>query len=301
MSGRRYEAGGVVFRKVILTGAALVGITAISFPEALAGSNDVTPQRFGQCVNDDAPPCAGVRLDEAGFRAFAQELGVATASYAMQPAETLGLNGFGFSINYASTSLSSDESYWQLGNANGDPQDAMPLLSLQMRKGLPFSLEVGATVGLVPNSEITVLGGEVKYALHEDTLRPVPDLAIRAWGNAMVGHRDLSLYNVGLDVIASVPIGIGGSVQLTPIIGYSFQAIFAKTGLIDATPGDPMPPLIGGSGYSNAPEFVFELDHAIVHRMFAGLRLSIAVVDLNFQASFLGGQTTIAGGLGLSF
>lgn len=286
-----------MFRLEILTGVALVGLlAAVDSPEAFAGSNDVTPHRFGTCVNENAPPCNGVRVDEAGFRAFAQELGVATSSVALQPAETLGLSGFYFGIHYASTSLNSERSYWLDGNQNGEPKDSMPFVALQLRKGLPFSLEVGATVGLVPDSTMTVLGGEVKYALHEDTLWPVPDLAVRVWGNAMVGHRDLSVYNLGVDVIASVPIGLGGAVQLTPIVGYSFQAVFSKTGLIDANPVGLLAP-----GSVVGSEFVMPIDNDMVHRMFAGMRLSLAVVDLSFQASFLGGQTTLAGGVGLSF
>lgn len=291
-----------MFRKVTLSGAALCGLlTAAGTPDAHAGGNDVTPQRFGECVAAGGSSCAGVLSDAEGFRSFAQELGLATASYALQPAETLGLNGFALSINYASTSLNHNEDYWKKGHIWGEPNRSMPFVALQLRKGLPFSLEVGATVGLIPDSEITVLGGEIKYAIHEDTMWPVPDFAVRVWGNAMVGHRDLSLYNVGLDAIVSMPFGIGGAVQLTPIVGYSLQAIFSKTGLIDASPGDPTPSqsIIGGPTISS--EFVFDIDHTLVHRMFAGLQLSIAVVDLKFQASFLGGQTTLVGGMGVSF
>lgn len=291
-----------MFRKVTLTGAALCGLlTTVGSPEALAGGNDVTPARFGTCVATSSSACAGVRVDEEGFRAFAQELGVATASLALQPAETLGLNGFAMGLSYTSTTLSSDADYWGKAHVWGEPRDSMPFVALNLRKGLPFSLEVGATVGLVPDSEMTILGGEVKYALHEDTAWPVPDLAVRVWGNAMVGNRDMSLYNLGLDAIVSVPFGLGGAVQITPILGYSMQMVFSKSGLIDASPGDPTPSYTVIGGPVNASEFVFAIDHSLVHRMFAGMRLSVAVVDLSFQASFLGGQTSIAGGLGVSF
>lgn len=293
-----------MFRRVHLASAGLSGLLTVAVSSiGVAGPNDVTPQRFGTCQNADAPPCQGVVLNEQGFRSFARELGVATAFYAMQPAETTGLSGFAFQLEYNHTSIAHNESYWKLANVDQNPSSSLSVMNLHVRKGLPMSLEIGANAGIVLGSDMVTLGGEIKYALHEDTLWPLPDLAIRAWGNALFGAKDLGLYNVGGDVILSVPFGIGGAVQVTPFGGYALQAVISKTNVLDATPGDPMPPVTNPTNpsLSNAPEFVFDVDTQLIHRMFVGLRLSVAVVDLTLQGTFLGGQTTVSAGLGASF
>lgn len=291
-----------MFRKAHLATAGLSGLMMISLASfAMAGPSDITLNRFGECVSIDNGNCSGVRVDEAGFRSFARELGLATSNYALQPAETTGQNGFAVQLNFSNTSISSDQEYWQKANINGEPPSALNVMGLSVRKGLPFSLEVGFNAGLMLDSELVSVGGEVKYALHEDWLWPVPDLAIRAWGNAVLGAKDLGLYNFGADVIASVPIGIGGTVQLTPIVGYSFQAVVSKSNVLNAAPGNPMPPTVNPGGGSHLPEYVFATDTQIIHRMFAGVQLSVAVVDLNFQANFIGDQLTLSGGMGLSF
>lgn len=290
-----------MFRKFHLVTAGLSGLLMSTLSaNVLAGPNDVTPIRFGECVSTAGGICSGVRMDEQGFRDFSRELGLATSFYALQPAETTGQNGFAVQLTLANTTIAGDQDYWKKANVNGDPSDSLSVMNLHVRKGLPLSFEVGLNAGVMLGSELVTVGGEVKYAFHEDWLWPAPDLALRAWGNVVLGSRDLDLYNLGADVILSLPIGIGGTVKLTPIVGYSFQAVIAKTGVLNAMPGNPLPPVMSPGG-NHLPEFVFASDTQVIHRMFAGAQLSLAVVDLTFQASFIGDQLTLGGGLGLSF
>lgn len=290
-----------MFRKVHLATAGLSGLMMLSMSAAaFAGPNDVTPTRFGECRSVVGGNCGGVNVDEQGFRDFARELGLATSFYAFQPAETTGQNGFAVQLNLTNTTISNDQEYWQKANVNRDPSASLSVMNLHVRKGLPLSFEVGLNAGVMLGSELVTIGGEVKYALHEDTLWPVPDLAVRAWGNVVLGAKDLDIYNLGADVILSVPIGLGGTVQLTPLVGYSLHAVISKSGVLNAMPGNPLPP-VTTPGSIHLPEYVFASDTQVIHRMFAGVQLSLAVVDLNFQASFIGDQLTLGGGLGLSF
>src|SRR5690625_4283185 len=142
-----------------------------------------------------------------------------------------------------------------------------------------------------------IICGELKYFEHKVCLWPVPDVSIRAWGNALLGHRDLDIYNFGGDVIVSVPFGIGGTVQFTPIVGYSLHAVLSRTGVLDAAPGNPMPPIKD----LHEPQFVFANSTQLVHRMFAGAQLSIAVVDLTFHARVIGDRLRLPGGVELGF
>lgn len=286
-----------MFRRYHLAAASLCGVLML-FVSALAfaGPKDVTLNRFGECQGSGGD-CRSVVTDEQGFRDFARELGVATSVYALQPAETTGQRGVAIQLNMTNTSILQDEAYWQKASLNRDPASSYSVMNLNVRKGLPLSFEIGLNAGIVQGSDLVTIGGELKYALHEDWLWPLPDIAIRAWGNAVLGHRDLDLYNVGGDVIVSVPFGIGGTVQLTPIVGYSLHAVISRSGVLDAAPGNPMPPLQD----VHEPQYVFGTSTQLVHRMFAGVQVSVAVVDLNFQASFLGDQLTLSGGVGLGF
>lgn len=286
-----------MFRRYHLAAASLCGVMMMGVSaDALAGSKNVTPNRFGECQSS-ADGCRGVVTDEQGFRDFARELGIATSIYALQPAETTGQRGFSVQLNMTNTSILNDQAYWTKASVDRDPPSSYSVMNLHVRKGLPMSFEVGLNAGIVQGTDLVTIGGEVKYALHEDWLWPVPDVAIRAWGNAVLGHRDLDIYNFGGDVIVSVPFGIGGTVQFTPIVGYSLHAVLSRTGVLDAAPGNPMPPIKD----LHEPQFVFGNSTQLVHRMFAGAQLSIAVVDLTFQASFIGDQLTLAGGIGLGF
>lgn len=286
-----------MFRRYHLAAASLCGILMMAVSAvALAGPKNVTPTRFGECQSS-ADGCRGVITDEQGFRNFARELGIATSIYALQPAETTGQRGFAVQLNMTNTSIMHNQDYWKKASVSRDPPASYSVMNLHVRKGLPMSFEIGFNAGLVQGTDLVTLGGEIKYALHEDWLWPLPDIAIRAWGNAVLGQRDMDIYNFGGDVIVSVPFGIGGTVQLTPIVGYSLQAVLSRSGVLDASPGNPMPPIKD----LHEPQFVFSNDTQVIHRMFAGVQLSIAVVDLTFQASFIGDQLTLSGGVGLGF
>lgn len=286
-----------MFRRYHLAAASLCGLLMMfASAFALAGPNDVTPTRFGECQGGGGE-CRGVITDEQGFRDFTRELGLATSVYALQPAETTGQKGFAIQLNMTNTSILHDKDYWKKASIDGNPPSSYSVMNLHVRKGLPLSFEIGLNAGIVQGTDLVTIGGELKYALHEDWLWPLPDIAIRAWGNAVLGNRDFDLYNLGGDVIVSVPFGIGGTVQLTPIVGYSLHAVISRSGVLDAAPGNPAPPVID----VHEPQFVFSNSTQVVHRMFAGVQLSVAVIDLNFQASFIGDQLTLSGGVGLGF
>ncbi len=303
--------------------------------ESLAGpSGEVfSPNRFGVCNGPGGDKgCPGVYTDVDGFNNFTRELGVATSMYALQPASTTGQNGFAIQLNMTNTTIQNDKDYWSKRSAfkkggEGEPSGmvkqsldemapaSLSVMNLQVRKGLPMSLELGLNAGIVTgDAEFYTLGGQVKYALNEDWIWPVPDLAVRAWGNVVFGSHDFDVFNFGGDVILSLPIGLGGTVQLTPIAGYSLQVVASRSNVLDADPSNPHPPVIPCLGDSSGgtctpdpnnpnylPEYVFASNTQILHRVFVGLQLQVAVIDLNFQASFLGDQLTLGGGLGVDF
>jgi hypothetical protein len=270
---------------------------------AFAGPNEITLQRFGDCV-PSTEDCRGVQTREAEFRDFANELGLAFAPLGVAPAETLGAAGFDLQIEHSATFINSNEEYWDLAMKDGEAPSSVQVSQLHLRKGLPFSFEVGAMTSVWWGSDLVAFGGEFKWALHEDTAWPVPDLAIRGWGNVVLGSQQLRLYNAGADVVVSLPFGIGGAVQLTPFLGYSLHAVISGSNIMDASPGDPRPPFErpdGSSGVGNQPEFVFDTETQINNRIFGGLRLRVTHLELTVQVTGLSDVLTVTGGIGATF
>ncbi len=292
--------------------ACLTVLTMMSAaPLCLAGSNEITLQRFGDCIQGTTPdpdtgevsPCIATRTRDEAFRSFANELGLAVSPLGLQPAETLGIAGFSVQFDHSVASINSDADYWSLAMVDGDAPSSLSVSTVHLRKGLPFSSELGLQVGYLWGSELATVGGELKIALLEDVFWPAPDIAIRGFGNALIGHRQLNLFTAGADVIASVPFGVAGVVQLTPFIGYNLTVVYSGSRLIDASPGDLLPPIENAENpaRSNRPEYVFATESDIFHRIFAGLRVQVAAVDLTLQGTFLGEVTTVSLGVGLNF
>lgn len=233
---------------------------------------------FDRCGADDG--CL-FRANNAAFRDFTTQLGFVIAPRMASPAETLGHAGFHVSAMW-SGSIVSGEEYW-LVTERGQGGDGTPglvqTLQLDVRKGLPFSFEVGANLVWLADSEMFAPGLEVRWALQEG-FQYIPDLAIRGAVNHMVGNRDLLLTTVGADVVLSKSFGLGGTVNLAPYASWSLLFIAATSRVIDPTPLDEndLPSNLVFDERTPASD--------INHRLTVGLRLLYAVVNISVQGEF---------------
>ena len=133
--------------------------------------------------------------------------------------------------------MSNKEDYWfvtEAGQGN-DPKGLLQTLQLDIRKGLPFSFELGVNLLWLVESEMFAPGLELRWALHEG-YKYAPDLGLRGSVNHMVGNRDLNLTVIGLDVVLSKGFGIGGVVNIAPYLSYSVLMLAASSRVVDATP-----------------------------------------------------------------
>jgi len=286
-------------RTALLTATFLVVASA----PALAGSNDITLQRFGQCTFGSEGNCTGVLVDEQGFRNFARDFGLVMSPRIAATAETLGQAGFAFQIDHTINTIDATEPYWILANENGDPSGSMATTSFHVRKGLPFSLELGGLFTALWNSSMVSVGTELKWALHEDYLWPVPDLMVRGFVNTVLGDPQLSLTNAGVDVVVGAPIGVGDVMNITPFAGYEMTAVISSSRLIDATPEDLTPPFqdLENPSRSNAPEFVFDVDTELVHQGLGGVRFQFTAVNLLMMVTASGDVQSYTFSLGADF
>jgi hypothetical protein len=272
---------------------------------ALAGENDLVLRRLGECTYqtvDGREVCVSVEPDTAGFEALTSDLGLAVSPKGFAPAETLGEAGFLVAFELGFNTVDASQAYWQAAVEDRDPSDLLMTSQIHVSKGLPFSFEVGGVLTHIFSSEMWALGAELAWAFHEDYFWPVPDLGVRGFVNHVVGAPDLNLTTAGFDILASVPVGLNGVVQLTPYLGYNFTAVFASSRLLDASPEDSTPPIEGsGTVVSVKPEFVFDNITTTHNRFVGGFRLRYAWVNFTFETLIAQNVQSYGLRLGLDF
>ena len=172
-----------------------------------------------------------------GYRTLVQELGVTIANKPMAPAESLGINGFqvGVANTFAFIRTGSIDgthpSGWDLADTGEDPFPALFVPSLQLRKGLPLSLEVGANVGWIATTDTGVLGVYGRWTLVEG-YRRIPDLAVQVGYAGYVGNDELELGVMDMSATLgySLPFGVTEGINqavFSPYVGVGVNRIHA--------------------------------------------------------------------------
>jgi hypothetical protein len=276
--------------------AVFAGAMALSAGPAQALDNDLDLSRLCRDYdpqNGGASPCGRtIRPDQQAFSDLMREMGMAFAPRLLQPAETLGINGFQFDLGFSATSINSDKDYWQQGISDGTPPGSLMTMMLDMRKGLPYSLEIGANASYLIDSEQWAIGGSLKWAINEAVDQFPVDVAIRGSANHLVGSAQYALTTVGLDAILSRSFGAGGIANIGPYLAYSPLFIFARSGVVDATPGTPDD--ADGS-------FTFSGEDLVVHRFIIGSRFIFGAFMITPELALTQGMQQYNVNLGLDF
>ncbi len=148
-------------------------------------------------------------LSQAEFANLAKDF-TAVASYrSTAPAEPLGIVGFDVGATLASTRLE-NAGTWEKA---GFDRSSVYMPSLRVQKGLPFDIDVGASLTAVPGSDIKLMGAEIKYAVLPGGVA-MPALAIRAAATRLSGVDQLDLDTRSVEMTVSK-----GFLMLTPYAG----------------------------------------------------------------------------------
>ena len=202
----------------------LLTLVATAFGAAWPDDVDLTQLGY---YNDD--PVLDPSQNTEDYRTVVQELGVAIANKPIQPAETLGINGFevGVATTIAFHSNKAPEfglpSPWDRVDVDGDARNALWIPWLMVRKGLPLSTEVGVNMGWLGFSRQTVFGGYGRVAPLEG-YRQAPDVAFQLGYAGYVGNDQLELGAMDWSGTLSYSLPFGSllginSASFSPFIG----------------------------------------------------------------------------------
>lgn len=248
---------------------AALGVSA----DAWALDNDPALERL--CVIEDAgstTPCGtSPAPDQQAFADLSREYGMLFAPMVLAPAETMGINGFQLNLQIGVHSVNSDEDYWVRGAEDGDPDPILTTLRFDVRKGLPYSFELGVNGTYLLESELWAFGGALKWAVNEAVDAFPVDIALRGSVNRVVGSAELDLTTAGFDLIVGKSFGAGGVANLAPYIAYSPAWVIARSGVIDATPGN---------GDDVEGNIVFASETQVLHRFVIGTRVILGAFNL---------------------
>lgn len=245
--------------------------------------------------------------EQASYRTLVSELSGVLALPMLEPADTVGFNGFHFSFDTSFTSISKDAPYWSGKNAGvrNVTSSMLPVLSLMMRKGvwmpvppLP-SVELGFGASNLVNSDLFAINGYLKLALHEGYHDIwVPSVAARASVTRLAGSAELDLTMINVDGVISKAFGIGGTFTMEPYVGGGVFWSIARSQVIDTNPSLD---LYRGPVGSAAPfddqarkdalndKIVFPTQDDIMRwRVFAGLHFHYSIVALTAGFTFIG-------------
>lgn len=291
---------------LLLALACLVPASASAQGMNVALSRLRLPNGTGGCDGADFCP------DNEAWTSLATQLAGALIPPLVQPAHTRGPRSFYLGVETMLTGIESNQEYWQRGtegdagsiDRNRAVDSVLAWTRISMRKPLPFGFELGMSGGYVVDTDYFTLGAELRWALLEgwtgrDWL--VPDFAVRAAVQTLIGDAQFNMTIVALDATLSNSFIIGDAFELSPYVAGQVNFTFADTELVDLTPTvdawgtcqpEPPDPSIGAAlaCTGDASDFnnnaVFRSLRTIRPRMVFGAQARYEIVTVNAAFSF---------------
>ena len=217
------------------------------------------------------------------FRVFARQFAAAMTSVNLSPPETLGHSGFAFNAELSVVFIDTPTVKMP---TEGEFSGTLLIPSIHIRKGLPWSFELGARGQWIEKSRMGAGTLELKWAINEG-FTYLPDIAVRGNVTKLLNSRDFDLTAGGLDLGLGKQFALGGMITLTPYAGWTFVFVGASTGNVDFHANRTL-------AESDKPQeqfrdvYVFDSLQAIYnthHRFYAGARFIGGVLTLGAEFS----------------
>jgi hypothetical protein len=215
-------------------------------------------------------------LNQADFRALSEDMGAALSYKSLMPAEPLGVFGFDLGVAVTATDISKSSDAFSKATGGSTPVTTLYVPTLHAAIGLPFGFDIAASYAAAPNTNVHVVGAELRYALMEGGTA-MPAVGIRGSVSSMSGVDQLSFSTKGLDISISK-----GFAMFTPYAGAGKVWVNSKSNvtLIDAS----------------VPDESFSQN-----KVFLGVNMNIAFVNFLLEADKTGGTQSYSAKLGFRF
>lgn len=148
-------------------------------------------------------------LSQSEFSRLAQDFTAAASYKGVSPAEPLGVIGFDVGIEMSATKMEHAD-VWKKAGAGSS---TLYLPKVHVHKGLPFAIDVGASLSMAPGSNIKLGGAEIKYAILPGGVA-LPAVSVRAAVTRLFGVDQLDLNTRSLELTVSK-----GFLNVTPYAG----------------------------------------------------------------------------------
>ena len=209
-------------------------------------------------------------LSQDDFEVLTENLGAATHFRSITPTEPLGIVGVDIGISITATEI--DDDILDLASEGDFDLSQVFVPKLHLNKGLPFGFDIGAFASAIPETGITLFGGEVRYAIFDGSA-VTPSVGVRAAFSTLQGLDQLDLNNFSLDISISK-----GVLFLTPYAGLGFVVTEADA----------------------SDEFGFDSETVTQEKVYVGLNLNFGV-NWTFEADRTGDFTSFSVKGGIRF
>jgi hypothetical protein len=215
----------------------------------------------------DLPSLGALTQDQ--FRKLSEDLGAALSYKGVTPATPLGALGFDVGLEVSATDIQNSDIFRLAGNA---APDYIAVPKLHIYKGLPWGFDIGAFVGGATEVDAAVYGLDARWAMLADEVA-TPAVALRISGTQSSDIGGLKVTTFAGDLMVSKKLTIA-----TPYLGVGVVRISTDPG-IDG---------LSDESFNKS-------------RVFGGLNLNLAIVNLAFEAEKLGDNTTLSAKAGWRF
>jgi len=207
------------------------------------------------------------------FRLLSEDIGALLSYKPLIPSEPLGITGFDVAIAVTGTELENREIWRKLTLGSDSVPSVLPLVGARVHKGLPFDIDVGVGYAAVPDSNVRLASGELRWAvIAGGTL--VPAVALRVSASRMSGVDELDARTLGYDVSISK-----GFANFTP---------YAGVGRVDVKTTPKGAPLLSRQEFG-------------LNKVYAGINIALVPFALLIEADRTGDATSYGVKFGVRF
>lgn len=274
--------------------AVLCAVAALALPsQALAGGLDLHFERF-------IDPTADTRneIENTSYKQLMREVGMAMGPRMAGPAASGGSLGIEAAYEVSGVGTNSTADYWS--KAAGSPESIVTTQQVRVRKGLPYSMQVGGVVTGLSNSNLTAIGIEFGVNI-TDGYKNIPDILFRPSIHTILGNSQIDMFVVGADLAVSKSFSIAGVMAIQPWVSYSPSFTHVNTHLVSLFPTDKsIRPVIARLAPLGDASHIAD---AISQRATVGFRVIVTRVQVGaeFMRSFSESLSMFTGKIGVTF